>query len=58
LADRDQDDNGIVQRMDALILRLLKTPPNLAEVAEAVRRAKGKATGEKRASARKRGVSA
>jgi hypothetical protein len=47
--------------MDALLLKLLKTPPqSRAEVAEAARRAKEKATRKrgKRASARKRGGTA
>jgi len=51
------DDDQIKQRMDAMLLRLLKTPPqSRAELAEAVRRAKGKPTRSraKRASAGKR----
>ena len=52
-----EDDQQIAQRRDALLLKLLKTPPqSRAELAEAVRRAKGKATRTRggRASARKR----
>ena len=52
------DDGQIKQRMDAMLLRLLKTPPqSRAELAEAVRRAKGKKatrTRGKRASVGKR----
>lgn len=49
MSDQDSDDDQVAQRMDALLLKLLKTPPkSRAEVAEAARRAKGKA-------ARKRG---
>lgn len=50
------DDVQVKQRMDALLLRLLKTPPqSRAELAETVRRAKGKPTRAraKRASAGK-----
>ena len=49
----DQTDNGQVkQRMDALLLKLLKTPPqSRAELAEQVRRAKqGKKATRTRAS--------
>jgi len=39
----DSQDDQVAQRMDAMLLRLLKTPPqSRAELAEAVRRAKGK----------------
>ena len=55
MADPVKDDEQVAQRMDALLLRLLKTPPqSRAELAEAVRRAKGKKptrTRAKRASA-------
>jgi hypothetical protein len=52
------DDDQVKQRMDAMLLKLLKTPPqSRAEVAEAARRAKAEAkatrTRGKRASARK-----
>jgi hypothetical protein len=51
------DDDQVGQRMDALLLRLLKTPPqSRAELAEAVRRAKGKKPtrkGVKRASSKR-----
>ena len=41
MSDRGSDDGQIKQRMDALLLRLLKTPPqSRAELSEAVRRAK------------------
>jgi hypothetical protein len=37
------DDQAVERRFDALLLKLLKTPPqSRAELAEAVRRAKGK----------------
>jgi len=56
MSDQGSDDDQVAQRMDALLLRLLKTPPqSRAELAEAVRRAKGKKptrTRAKRASAR------
>jgi hypothetical protein len=51
-----EDDDQIAQRRDALLLRLLKTPPqSRAELSEQVRRAKRKVTRTpgKRASARK-----
>jgi hypothetical protein len=51
------DDQAVEQRFDALLLKLLKTPPqSRAELTEAVRRAKGKPTRTraKRASAGKR----
>ena len=57
MSDQESDDDQIKQRMDAMLLRLLKTPPqSRAELAEAVRRAKGKPTRSraKRASAGKR----
>jgi hypothetical protein len=39
----DSQDDQIAERMDALLLRLLKTPPqSRAELSEQVRRAKGK----------------
>jgi hypothetical protein len=56
MSDQGSDDDQVAQRMDALLLKLLKTPPqSRAEVAEAARRAKGKKstrTRVKRASAR------
>ena len=62
MSDQGSDDDQVAQRMDALVLKLLKTPPQArAELAEAVRRAKGKKatrTRGKRASARKREPSA
>src|SRR3954454_10922624 len=43
MSDQGSDDEQVAQRMDALLLRLLKTPPqSRADLAEAVRRAKGK----------------
>jgi len=43
MSDQGSDDDQVAQRMDALLLRLLKTPPqSRAELAEAVRRAKGR----------------
>jgi hypothetical protein len=57
MSDQGSDDDQIKQRMDAMLLKLLKTPPtSRAELAEAVRRAKGKPTRTrgKRASAGKR----
>jgi hypothetical protein len=57
MSDHGSDDD---QRRDALLLRLLKMPPqSRAELAEAVRRAKKeKPTRAKRASAGKRGGAA
>jgi hypothetical protein len=58
MGDQQSDDD---QRRDALLLRLLKTPPqSRAETAERVRRAKGKParTRQKRATAIKREPSA
>ena len=58
MGDQEGDDGQIAERMDALLLKLLKTPPqSRAELTEAVRRAKGKKATRsraKRASARKR----
>jgi hypothetical protein len=43
LSDQGSDDDQVAQRFDALLLRLLKTPPqSRAELSEHVRRAKGK----------------
>jgi len=53
----DQEDDQIAQRRDALLRKLLTTPPqSRAELSEQLRRAKGKTTRTpgKRASARKR----
>jgi hypothetical protein len=62
MSDEGSDDWQIAQRMRAILLRLLKTPPqSRAELAEQVRRAKGKKpirTRGKRASAEKRGGAA
>ena len=60
MSDQESGDGQIKQRMDALLLRVLKTPPqSRAEVAELARRAKAEAkatrTRGKRASAGKRG---
>jgi hypothetical protein len=46
MSDQGSDDDQVEQRMKALLLRLLKTPPqSRAETAEKVRRAKqGKVT--------------
>jgi len=41
MSDQGSENGQIKQRMDAMLLRLLKTPPqSRAELAEAVRRAK------------------
>jgi hypothetical protein len=60
MSDQGSDDDQAAQRFDALLLRLLKTPPqSRAELSEQVRRAKGKKatrTRGKRASAGKRGT--
>jgi hypothetical protein len=41
MSDQEGDDGQIKQRMDALLLKLLKTPPqSRADLAETVRRAK------------------
>jgi len=57
MSDQGSDDDQVAQRMDTLLLRLLKTPPqSRAELSEQVRRAKGKKatrTRRKRASAEK-----
>ncbi|MGA8611856.1 MAG: hypothetical protein WB760_09110 [Xanthobacteraceae bacterium] len=62
MSDQGSDDDQVAQRMDMLLLKLLKTPPqSRAELAEQVRRAKGKKatrTRGKRASAGKRGGAA
>jgi hypothetical protein len=61
VSDQEGDDDQVAQRFDALLLKLLKTPPqSRAELAEAVRRAKGKPTRTrvKRASAEEAGGSA
>jgi hypothetical protein len=43
MSDQGSDDGQVKQRMDALLLKLLKTPPqSRAELAEQVRRAKEK----------------
>jgi hypothetical protein len=51
-----EDDQQVAQRRDALLLRLLKTPPQLrAELSEQVRRAKqDKPTRVKRKSQRRK----
>jgi hypothetical protein len=50
MSDQKGDDGQIAQRMDALLRKLLKTPPkSRAELAEELRRAKGKATARSRA---------
>jgi hypothetical protein len=57
MSDQGSDDDKVAQRFDALLLRLLKTPPqSRSELAEAVRRAKNEKptrTRVKRASAGK-----
>jgi len=54
MSDKGSDDQ-IAQRRDAMLLRLLKTPPqSRAELAEQVRRAKGKATRVRRGSQAKK----
>ncbi len=62
MSDQEGDDDQVKQRMDAMLLKLLKTPPqSRAELAEAVRRAKREKatrTRGKRASAGKRGDAA
>lgn len=58
MSDQDDDDGQIKQRMDALLLKLLKTPPqSREELAEAVRRAKGKPTRTRAKRARERNAS-
>jgi len=48
-----EDDQQIAQRRDALLLKLLKTPPqSRAELSEQLRRAKGKARVTGRVSSR------
>jgi len=43
MSDQGSDDDQVAQRRDALLLRLLKMPPqSRAELSEQVRRAKGK----------------
>jgi hypothetical protein len=57
MSDQGSDDGQVKQRMDAMLLRLLKTPPqSREELAEAVRRAKleKKATRIKRESQTKK----
>jgi hypothetical protein len=57
MSDQGSDDDQIQQRFDAMLLKLLKTPPQpRVETSEKVRRAKGKKptrVGGKRASAGK-----
>lgn len=49
------DDQAIAQKRDAILRRLLQTPPqSRAELAEQVRREKGKATVSKRKSQRRK----
>jgi hypothetical protein len=56
MSDQEGDNDQAKRRMDALLLKLLKTPPqSRAELAEQVRRAKKeKATAPKRKSQRRR----
>jgi hypothetical protein len=57
MSDQKGGDDQVAQRFDALLLRLLKTPPqSRAETSEKARRAKGKPTRTraKRASVGKR----
>jgi hypothetical protein len=59
MSDQEGDDDQIKQRMDTLLHRLLKTPPqSRAELAEQVRRARGNATRtrDKRTTSGKRGA--
>ena len=62
MSDQESDDEQVKKRMDAMLLKLLKTPPqSRTELADQVRRAKGKKptrTLGKRASAGKRGGAA
>jgi hypothetical protein len=62
MSDQEDDDDQIAQRMNTLLRRLAKTPPqSRAELAEQVRRAKEEKatrTRDERASARKRGDAA
>jgi hypothetical protein len=61
MSDQEGDDDQVKQRMDAMLLKQLKTPPqSRAALTEQVRRAKGKPTRTrgKRASAGKRGDAA
>jgi hypothetical protein len=59
MSDQEGDDEQVAQRRDAILRRLLQTPPrSRAELAEAVRRAKERKptrTRGKRASGEKRG---
>ena len=57
MSNQGSDDDQAAERFDALLLKLLKTPPqSRAEVAEAARRAKAeaKATAPKRKSQRRK----
>jgi hypothetical protein len=50
MSDQERDEGQLAERMDALLLKLLKTPPqSRTELAEAVRRAKEKKPTRKRA---------
>jgi len=45
MSDQEGDDDQVAQKRDAILRRLLQTPPqSRADLAEAVRRAKGKPT--------------
>lgn len=45
MSDQGNGDDQVAQRMDALLLKLLKTPPkSRAELTEQMRRLKGKST--------------
>jgi hypothetical protein len=58
MSDQEGDDDQVAQKRDAILRKLLQTPPqSRAELAEQVRRAKEKATRTrgKRASGGKRG---
>jgi hypothetical protein len=49
MSKREGDDDQVAQKRDAILRRLLQTPPqSRAETSERVRRAKGKATAPKR----------
>jgi hypothetical protein len=49
MSDQGSDDDQVAQRRDAILRRLLQTPPqSRADLSEKVRRAKGKASGIKR----------
>jgi hypothetical protein len=55
MSDQEGDDDQVAQRRDAILRRLLQTPPqSRADLAEQVRRAKGKATAPRQKSQRRK----